>query len=185
MDVEAQLHRLDMRWTLHCLLNWMASFRTSNRLFMLFRGPHKGDMPSKASIAWWLKEVIGSTYLLQSQPVPEGLQVHSTLVQAASRVKCTLVLPGYICRMAMWESLHTFIHHYCLSCSHVRMRDSVPEFFRLGLLVPPKSEHCSGISQKSGLDLSDAMEGEIRFVLLIFFSLLPQVQSRTLLLYSG
>ncbi|XP_029471517.1 uncharacterized protein LOC115098760 [Rhinatrema bivittatum] len=108
------LRRLDVRRALLGYLEVTNPFRKSDHLFVLWGGPRRGQAASKTTIARWLKEAIGSAYLLHGKSVPVGLKAHSTRSQAASWAECSQVSAEDICKAATWKSLHTFARHYRL-----------------------------------------------------------------------
>lgn len=74
----------------------------------------KGQTISTQRILKWTSGHIMLTYLLCSLQSPSGVWAHSTRAQASTMTSLHDVLLQDICRVAMWNSLHTFATHYSL-----------------------------------------------------------------------
>ncbi|XP_029453156.1 protein-glutamate O-methyltransferase isoform X1 [Rhinatrema bivittatum] len=121
-SLSKELKKLDVRQALLRYLEITNSFRVSDHLSVLWKGPKKGNMASKTTISRWLKEAINLAYLLTGRPLPLGVKVHSTRSQAASWAECQQISPLEICKAATWKSLHTFARHYRLDVQDSRSR---------------------------------------------------------------
>ncbi|KAM5132244.1 basement membrane-specific heparan sulfate proteoglycan core protein [Mantella aurantiaca] len=84
---------LDVGTTLQEYLEATASFRRSERLFVLPAGANKGKTASSRTIAAWLVKVIKMAYEAKGLPVPPRFGAHSIRVVLSSRVLDEVYFP--------------------------------------------------------------------------------------------
>ncbi|CAJ0963288.1 unnamed protein product [Ranitomeya imitator] len=82
--IEKSLHTLDLVRALRRYISRTASFRRSDALFVLPKGPRKGFLASKATIAKWIRSAIQESYRVRGLPVPAGIKAYSTRSVGAS-----------------------------------------------------------------------------------------------------
>ncbi len=76
------------------------SFRTSEQLFVCYRGQQKGKAVSKQRMAHWIVDAITLAYEAQGVPCPLGLHAHSTRGVASSWALARGASLADICRDA-------------------------------------------------------------------------------------
>ncbi|KAL0198414.1 hypothetical protein M9458_006954, partial [Cirrhinus mrigala] len=98
------------------------SFRSSEQLFVCYRGQQKGKVVSKQRLAHWIVDVIVLTYQFQDEPCPLGMRAHSTLSVASSYALAHDASLADICRAPGWVTPNTFVRFYSLCVEPVSSR---------------------------------------------------------------
>ncbi len=80
------------------------SFRTSDQLFVCYRGRQKGNAISKQRMAHWIVDAITLAYQAQCVPCPFRLRAHSTRSIASSWALARGASLTDICRAASWAT---------------------------------------------------------------------------------
>ncbi len=90
------------------------SFRTTEQLFVCYRGQQKGNAVSKQRMAHWIVDAITLAYEAQGVPCPLRLRAHSTRGVASSWALARGASLADICRAAGWVTPNTFPRFYSL-----------------------------------------------------------------------
>ncbi len=80
------------------------SFRSSEQLFVCYRGQQKGKAVSKQRLAHWIVDAIALAYQSQGEPCPMGVRAHSTRSVASSYALVHGASLADICRAAGWAT---------------------------------------------------------------------------------
>ncbi len=84
------------------------SFRTSEQLFVCYRGQQKGKAVSKQRMTHWIVDAITLAYEAQGVPCPLRLRAHSTRGVASFWALARGASLADICRAAGWATPNTF-----------------------------------------------------------------------------
>ncbi len=98
------------------------SFRSSEQLFVCYRGQQKGKAVSKQRLAHWIVDAIALAYQSQGEPCPMGVRAHSTRSVASSNALAHGASLADICRAAGWATPNTFARFYSLRVEPVSSR---------------------------------------------------------------
>eukprot|EP00079_Xenopus_tropicalis_P023183 XP_012815376.1 PREDICTED: uncharacterized protein LOC105946832 [Xenopus tropicalis] len=109
---EKALHSLDPVRALKFYLERTNHIRTTQSLFILPRGPHKGSPASKVTISRWIKEAIRRAYLAKGKPSPLQVRAHSTRAVSTSWAFRNRASAEQLCKAATWSSIHSFTKFY-------------------------------------------------------------------------
>ncbi len=100
--------------TLHLYVDRTQSFRTSEQLFVCYRGQQKGKAVSKQRLAHWIVDAIVLAYQTQGVPCPLRLRAHLMRSISASWALAHGASLTDICRAAGWATPKTFARFYSL-----------------------------------------------------------------------
>ncbi len=98
------------------------SLRTSDQLFVCYRGQQKGKAVSKQRMAHWIVDAIALAYQAQGVPCPLRLRAHSTRGVASSWALARGASLTDNCRAAGWATPNTFARFYSLRVEPVSSR---------------------------------------------------------------
>ncbi|KAK7905159.1 hypothetical protein WMY93_017766 [Mugilogobius chulae] len=124
-DTEASSAQLCPVRALEEYIKVTASIRRSDRLFICFAGPRKGQALSKQRLAHWVVDVISKAYELCGQSLPAGVRCHSTRAVSTSWAAMAGVPLEVICEAASWTSPNTFARFYRVNMASAHPLDGV------------------------------------------------------------
>lgn len=102
-----------------------STFRKTDRLFVCFAGPRKGQALSKQRLSHWVVGAIKQAYSGRGQPLPVGVRCHSTRGITTSWAAMSGVPLEVICAAASWVTPHTFARFYRVNVATSHPLDGV------------------------------------------------------------